>query len=260
VKDFDAARAEVERDLKRQKAQKKFPEAAEAVSNLAYEQPESLQPIAERFKLKIGTTNWFARTGAPAPLGNAKLLAALFGDDAIRNKRNTEAVEVAPGRIVVARVLEHKPAAVRPLDEVRGEIAKRLTQEEALRLAREAGAAKLKQLESGQDAGLKWGPAKAVSRENPGGLDPRAAASVFRADAGKLPAYVGADLSPTGYALYRVSKVVAPAAVDEAKLRTSEMGLAQREAREVYDAFVDGLRSRAKIKVYEANLQKTRDR
>jgi len=260
VKDFDAARAGIERDLKRQKAQKKFPESAEALSNLAYEQPDSLQPVAERFKLKITTSGWFSRAGAPAPLGNAKLLTALFGDDAVRNKRNTEAVETEPGRLVVARVLEHKPAAVRPLDEVRGEIAKKLTLEEALRLAREAGAARLKQLESGQDAGVAWSPARTVSRESPGGLDRRALAPVFRADASKLPAYVGVDLSPSGYAIYRVSKVIEAPAVDEAKLRANEAGLTRQEAREAYDAFVDALRSRAKIAVYEANLQKKTER
>jgi peptidyl-prolyl cis-trans isomerase D len=254
VKDFDSARPEIERDLKRQRAQRKFPELAEAFSNLAYEQPDSLQPVAERFGLKIAATDWISREAAPAPLDNAKLLAALFGDDAIRNKRNTEAVETAPGRLVAARVLEHKPAAVRPLEEVRGEIAKRLAEEEALRLARDAGAARLKRLEAGQDAGGTWGPARTVTWETPAGLDPRAVGPVFRADASKLPAYVGVDLPPTGYAVYRVSKVIDAPAIDEAKLRAYELGLARQEAQEVYDAFVDGLRSRAKISVYEQNL------
>jgi peptidyl-prolyl cis-trans isomerase D len=257
VKDFDAARAEIERDLKRQRLQKKFPEVAEAFSNLAYEQPDSLQPLVERFKLKVATTGWITRASAPAPLNNAKVVAALFGDDAIRNKRNTEAVETEAGRLVVARVLEHKPATVRPLAEVRDEIAQGLTRQEALRLARAAGAAKLKRLlESGPDPGTPWGPAKTINRETPGGLDPRAVAAVFRADASKLPVYVGVDLPPAGYAVYRVSKVIEAPAVDDAKLRASETGLARQEARETYDAFVDSLRSRAKITVYEQNLAK----
>jgi peptidyl-prolyl cis-trans isomerase D len=260
VKDFAAARADIERDLKRQRAQKRFPEAAEALSTLAYEQPDSLQPIAERFKLKVGTTGWFARATAPAPLRNAKLSAALFGDDAVRNRRNTEAVEVEPGRIVVARVLEHRPAEVRPLDEVRAEIVKRLTADEALRLAREAGEAKLRQLESGQDAGLAWGPARTVTRDAAGGLDRRAVAPVFRPDAAKLPAYVGVDLAPAGFGIFRVSQVTATPAVDEARLRATEAALVRQEANATYEAFVAGLRSRAKITVYEGNLQKKGDR
>jgi peptidyl-prolyl cis-trans isomerase D len=85
-------------------------------------------------------------------------------------------------------------------------------------------------------------------------------APLFRADASKLPAYVGVDLSPAGYAIYRVSKVIEARAADEAKLRANETGLTRQEARETYDAFVDGLRSRAKITVYEVNLQKKVDR
>jgi peptidyl-prolyl cis-trans isomerase D len=256
VKDFDAARADIERDLKRQRLLKKFPELAESFSNMAYEQPDSLRPVADKFKLKIATTDWFSRANAPAPLNNPKVTAALFGDDVIRNKRNTEAVEVAPGRLVVARVLEHKPVAIRPLEEVRAEITKQLTQEEALRLAREAGAARVKQLESGQGAAVMWGAARMVSRENPAGLDRRAIGPVFRADASRLPGYVGVDLPPAGYAVYRVSKVLEAQAIDDARLRASEAGLARLEAREAYQAFVDGLRGRAKVEIYEANLAK----
>lgn len=256
VKDFDATRAEIERDLKGQRLIKKFPELAEAFSNMAYEQPDNLRPVADKFKLRISTTDWFARATAPAPLNNPKVAAALFGDDAVRNKRNTEAVEVAPGRLVVARVLEHKPAAIRPLAEVRADITKQLTQEEALRLAREAGVERVRQLESGQGAGVPWGVARIVSRDNPAGVDRRAIGPVFRADASKLPAYAGVDLPPAGYGVYRVSKVTEAQAIDDARLRASEAGLTRLEAREAYQAFIDGLRGRAKVEIYEANLAK----
>jgi len=257
AKDFETARAEIERDLRRQRAQKRFAEIAEQFSNMAYEQPDGLAPLAERFKVQLGTTDWFARGAAPQPLGHPKLVAALFGDDALRNKRNTEAVEITPGRVVVARVLEHKPATLRPLEEVRAGIAKRLTDEEALKLARAAGIERLKQLQAGEATTTTWGLARSVSRENPAGIDPRAVQPVFRADPAKLPAYVGVDLQPTGYALYRVSKVTEAKAVDDAKLRAIDAGLARQEARDGYQAFIDGLRSRAKISVNEANLKKS---
>jgi peptidyl-prolyl cis-trans isomerase D len=257
AKDFEGSRADIERDLRRQRAQKRFPELAEQFSNMAYEQPEGLNPLAERFKVKIASTGWFARGAAPAPLNHAKLTAALFGEDALRNKRNTEAVEVSPGRVVVARILEHKPAALRPLDEVRPDITRRLTEEEALKLARAAGMERLKQLQAGANPAIAWGLARTVSRENPAGIDPRAVAPIFRADPAKLPAYVGVDLPPGGFGLYRVSKVTEAKTVDEAKLRAIDAGLSRQEARDGYQAFVDSLRSRAKIEINEANLKKS---
>jgi peptidyl-prolyl cis-trans isomerase D len=96
-----------------------------------------------------------------------------------------------------------------------------------------------------------------VSRENPAGIDPRAVAPIFRADPAKLPAYVGVDLPPGGFGLYRVSKVTEAKTVDEAKLRAIDAGLSRQEARDGYQAFVDSLRSRAKIEINEANLKKS---
>jgi peptidyl-prolyl cis-trans isomerase D len=59
----------------------------------------------------------------------------VFSDDSLKNKRNTDAVDVGKGVLVAARVLESKPAALRPFDEVRADIEKMLVQEEAAVLA-----------------------------------------------------------------------------------------------------------------------------
>jgi peptidyl-prolyl cis-trans isomerase D len=66
AKDFEAVRADIERDLRRQRAQKRFAELAEQFSNMAYEQPDGLAPLAERFKVQLATTDWFARAAAAA--------------------------------------------------------------------------------------------------------------------------------------------------------------------------------------------------
>ena len=95
---LEEVRKELATDLARQKGGRKYSESAEAFSNLVYEQSESLKPAAEKFKLQVQSTGWIAKTGAQelGALDNPKLLAALFSSDAIKNKRNTEAVEVAP--------------------------------------------------------------------------------------------------------------------------------------------------------------------
>ena len=78
MKSFEAARLEIERELKKQRAAKRFAEAAEAFSNLVYEQPESLGPTAERFKLTVQRARGVTRQSAPVPvLNNARLLAEI---------------------------------------------------------------------------------------------------------------------------------------------------------------------------------------
>jgi peptidyl-prolyl cis-trans isomerase D len=259
VKDFDAMRTEIERDLGKQRAGKKYAESAEVFSNTAYEQAESLQPLADKFKLTIQKSDWITRQvqpGAKPPFGNPKLLGSLFGDDALKNKRNTEAVEISPGVLVVARVLEHKPVVTRPLEEVRAEVVKILTRKEALLLAQKAGAEKLAALGKGEQAGLAWGAPKTISRDAPQGLKPEALSAVFHADAGKLPAYAGLALNDQGYAIYRVSRLIPLEKLEADKEKALRQQLDRLVSAQEYQAFVSGLRSNAKVEVNKAALEK----
>ena len=130
VKPFASVRAELADELARQQAQRRFAELAEPFTNLVYEQSDSLKPAAERFKLPVRTSGWVSRSpGADAGvLANPKLLGALFSEDALKARRNTDAIEVSPGVLVSARVIEHQAAAQRTFEEVRASIERRLRQ------------------------------------------------------------------------------------------------------------------------------------
>jgi hypothetical protein len=71
-----------------------------------------------------------------------------------------------------------------------------------------------------------------------------------------LPSYVGIDLAPAGYTIYRLSKITEVGTPDAAKLRTAETALARQEARLAYQAFLDGVKARSDVKINEANLAK----
>ena len=258
AKEFQAMRADIEKDLKKQRLGKKFAEAAEVFSNLAYEQSDSLQPIADKFKLKIEQSGWLTRraNAAAGPLNNQKILDALFSPDAIKNKRNTEVVESGPNGLLAARVIEHKPAAVKPIDEVRAEIAKKLVQEEGMALARKRGAAKFAELQQGKDAGLTWSAAKSVARQGAPAVHPDAMKEIFRADTSKLPVYVGVELRDRGYGLYRIARVIDAPAADAAKQKELQQQLLRQAAQQDFGAYLASLRERAKIDVNKANLEK----
>ncbi|HEY5292768.1 MAG TPA: SurA N-terminal domain-containing protein [Burkholderiales bacterium] len=258
AKDFQAMRADIEKELKKQRLGKKFAEAAEAFSNLAYEQPDSLQPIADKFKLKIQRSGWLTRRAdaAAGVLNNQKLLDALFSPDSLKSKHNTEVVEGGPDTLLVARVAEHKPAAVRPLDEVKAEIVKRLTEQESMALANKRGAAKYAELQQGKDAGVVWGAAKIIGRDGKPAVHPDALKAIFRADTSKLPAYVGAELRDRGYGLYRISRVIDAPPADEAREKSLQEQLARQAAQQDYAAYVASLRAEAKIAINKANLEK----
>ena len=252
---YEEVKKELTDELARVKGQRRFAEAAETFSNLVYEQSDSLKPAAERFKLPVQQTGWISKSARQelGALDNPKLLAALFTSDAIKNRRNTDAIEVAPSTLVAARITDHQPAAQRSFEEMKGEIAEQLRRREASALALKEGTAKLEQLRKGQDAGLKWSAPRVVSRREAQGLSGNMLRQVMSADTAKLPVYIGVPLPDAGYALIRISKVI-DEPVKEGDPQVSARA-AQLFGGAQYEAYIASLRAQADVEINQKNLE-----
>ncbi len=210
-KPFEGVRAEIEVEVKKQLAQKKYADAAEQFTNTAYEQSDSLQPLFDKLKLKkqTATVQRTPAAGAAGALASVKLLGAVFGNDVLKNKRNTEAVEVGPNQLAAARVVQHHPARVLPLAEVLPRVRERVIAEQSATAARQLGEAKLAALRGGSDATAL--PAAVVFSRASAQTQPRALVdAVLGADATKLPLWLGVDLGEAGYAVIRLLAVKPP--------------------------------------------------
>lgn len=251
---FDAARAEIERELQGQEASRKFADAAERFSNMVYEQASSLEPAAREFKLKLEESGWIqAGHAEPAILNNPRLIDALFSNDALSKRQNTEAIEVAPNTLVAARVLEHRPASTRPLAEVAATIKLKLQREAASKKAVEAGQQALQAAQNGNAASGLSAP-MTVSRTRTLNLPPAAIKAIFKAPAAKLPVWVGVETTD-GYRLYRISQVIAgdmPAEQAKAMRRDLQRLLSQAEMR----AYIDGLKAGSEVKINQDMIDK----
>lgn len=253
-KTLEEARPEIVADLKKTKLSNKYSELAEIFSNTVYEQSDSLKPVADKLGLTIQTADGLTRTPNPAlgnsPVNNDKFLKAIFSQDAIANKRNTEAVEVAPSTLVAGRVVEFKPATKRPLAEVADQIRQRVTQEEELRLARQAGEAKLAALKASGDA-TGFGDVKVLSRTmtTDPGINHAAALAVLKADVSKLPAYIGLELPGQGYGIYRIGKVTMPAKPDQDRRKQEADSIARAIGNAETYGYIEALKKKAKAKV-----------
>ena len=231
-------------------AGRRFAELAEQFSNTVYEQPDSLAPVAEALKLEVRQSDWVARDAAGlGSYQNAALIEALFSDDALTNRRNTQAIEVGNNTLVAARVVDYQAATRPPLDEVRAAIEAQLKSEEAARLAAERGAAALATLQKGEAVEGKWSAERKLQRGAPV-LPANAMQAVFSASSAKLPAFVGVNDGVEGYVIYRISAVKRPemAADDPQLLAVAEQYervLAERE----FAAFLSELRQRYKVEV-----------
>ncbi len=214
---FEDMRASLEADLKKQQAQRKFAETAEAFTNGVYEQSDSLKPVAERLKLEIKTAA--AVTRAPAPgatgvLASPKFLNAIFAPDSVDKKRNTEAVETAPSQLVAGRIAQYMPRRTLPLAEVKERVRERVMAERGAELAKKEGMAKLEAWKASPGS-VALPPAITVSRDQSQKQPAPVVEAALRADASALPLLTGVDLGAQGYAVVKVNKLLPrEAAVD----------------------------------------------
>lgn len=247
---LESVREEIKAELSKQAAGRRFAELAEQFANTVYEQPDSLQPVADLLKLEIRKTDWLARDGeALGPYSNPKLIDAVFSDDAVRNRRNTQAIEVGGNTLVSARVVEYEAAKRPPLEEVRPAIEQQLRTEEAGRLAADRGAAVLAALQKGEAAEGSWSPSRTLQRGAPA-LSGNAMQAIFSAPSSNLPAYVGVTKFGEGYSIYRIDAVNRPALTAEdprVAAVATQYGrvLAERD----FSALVSELRKRYKVSI-----------
>ncbi|HEY4083740.1 MAG TPA: SurA N-terminal domain-containing protein [Burkholderiaceae bacterium] len=246
---FEQVRPQIEDEVRKQLAQKRFSEMAEAFTNTVYEQPDTLQAAADKFKLPLQSAN-VTRTPsltASGPLASAKLLEAVFANDTLRNKRNTEAIETAPNQLVSARVVQYNPAQLQPLAQIKDRVRDLLVKKLAAAQAVKAGQERLAALQKGGDVtGL--GEAQVVSRAKPQGMTAKVLEAILAADAAKLPAYAGMDAGEGVYVVARIDKLVPrdPAVID-AKTIAKQYANAWTSAE--IAAYYDALKSRYKVTV-----------
>ena len=246
-KPFEAVRAAIEDEVRQQLATKRWAEAAEQFTNTVYEQSDSLQPVIDKLKLekRTATVQRNPLPGTSGALASAKLLEAVFGNETVKNKRNTDAVETGPNQLAAARVAQYQPARTLPLVEVRDAVRQRLVVSQAEALARKEGEARLAQLKVDASSGTLTGPT-VVSRTQPAGFSREALEAVLAANADKLPAVVGVALPNQGYLVARIDRVLASELKPE-EGQALQTQYAQAWARAEAEAYYQALASRYKV-------------
>jgi len=254
-KSFEQVRGEIELELKKQRASRRFAELADRFSNIVYEQFESLEPAADVLKEKVQRSGWITRTGAePALLNNPRLLEAIFSNDVLKDRRNSEAIEVAPNTLVSVRLAEHSPASTKPFSEVSAEIEKLLLRRETADRAAQAGRRLLEELKQGKSATLEWSEPALIDRADHKGLSEAMVRQAFRVDAAKVPAYAGVEDPSGGYTLLRVTRVVPAENIPPEKRSQYADALRGVLAQQEYLAYLGNLRQETDIQINRKQL------
>lgn len=215
IRPFEAVRSDIEAEYIGQMALREFSEKAEDFTNIVYEQADSLEPVAKKFGLTIHKADNVTRAGVADPelksLFNEHVIDNLYGDECLKEKRNSSAVEVGSNKLVAARVVKYYPTAVRPFDEVKAEIADGMKLRKAAELAKAAGEKKLAEVRDSKSLDGFSAPVW-VSRQRLLGHPAELVDRLVALPADKLPTYTGMAVEGGAYIIgfVKAAKVETP--------------------------------------------------
>ncbi len=115
-------RADFEKELKQETISSMFYDTSETMATVAYENPDSLDVVVDVTDLKLHRSELFVRDSGVGIAENELVRKAAFSKTVLEERGNSDIIELAPDHVIVLRVIEHKQATVRPLEEVRSEI------------------------------------------------------------------------------------------------------------------------------------------
>ncbi|MDX1810762.1 MAG: SurA N-terminal domain-containing protein, partial [Gammaproteobacteria bacterium] len=137
-KSFADVKSTIEKEVRRQKAEKLYFDKSEKLANLTYETPDSLESAELELDLKAKTSPYISHRGGPGIFSDRKVIDAAFSDDVLKENLNSAAIEIGANKMVVVRLADHKAAAPKPLEQVKAQIKATLEKEKSQELAENA--------------------------------------------------------------------------------------------------------------------------
>jgi peptidyl-prolyl cis-trans isomerase D len=175
TKTFEQARAEIEPQVRHDKALDRFGDIQEQIQQQLDSGSPTIAGLAKEFGLQTGEVPQFTRTAGGGAIGNSReLQSTVFGDSVLSEHHIGGPVLVNNDRLVLVKMLDHHMPAPKPIAQVRDTIvaAIRKERENAAALAAAQGA--VQKLESGaafdavaRDLGVKPEPLHYVGRTDP---------------------------------------------------------------------------------------------
>lgn len=263
---FDEVRDQVLAQYRTREAEHIFAERVDALANVSYEHPESLDAAATELGLAIRETGPVTRNGDSDDLvaSHPAVVAAAYSSDVLNDGNNSEPIEFESDRAVVVRTFGHEPSRPLTVEEAREMIVATLRAAAARSAVTRRGQELLASLRGGRstddvaaDAGLEWTLFENVERFG-GGLAEQVLEVVFRMprpDFG-VPPFDGILDDGGDFTVLSLSRVEDGniSSLSEDEIRALRQALETELGRTSFDAFVRGRRQSSDVRIVEANL------
>jgi peptidyl-prolyl cis-trans isomerase D len=245
---FDSMRPQIKAELIYQKGQEKFAALAEEFSNKVYEQSSSLDAVSKKFNLPIQKTDWISRNDSDKFFKNETLMSALYSKESIKDRRNTEAIEVTPNNLISARVADYKAQTTKPFADVKKNIEDYLKFESAKKTVAKEGETVLKSL-ADTSRKIDWQPSVLVDRKNTKDFSDAVINHAYKMPTDKLPSYSGFMDGNNGYIIVKVNKVAFPNDSNEENKKAFASDYTEALSAEYLSAYLKGLKAKASVSV-----------
>jgi peptidyl-prolyl cis-trans isomerase D len=150
VKSFDASKAELEAEYRRNEAERLFNNAQDQLADAALQNATDIEIVAKKAGLTVQDIANFSRSEGGGALDKVPaVIDAAFSQDVI-DGRLSPIVEVEKGRGVVLRATDHKVPQQKPLEAVRTDVVAAWKKQRGVELAAAAAADAAKRLKAGE--------------------------------------------------------------------------------------------------------------
>ena len=170
IASFDAMKDTLSNQILETLAQDQLDAALDELNRLAYEAGD-LQVISEQYNKSIETTELFTRQGGTGIAADNTVITAGFSETVLQEGLNSEALELADGRVAVIKLLERQEPRDLTFEEVADQVTAALTQEKARELAKSKADEIVAKVEEGvelatiaEEYGLEWKEVNGATR------------------------------------------------------------------------------------------------
>ncbi len=250
--------AKVKAAYEHQQLVQAFSEASDKLADLVYTNSDSLEPAARELGIKVKETGLVTKAGSKEGiLANNKVATAAFSDAVLKQRYNSNLIEIATGKMVVLRIKDYIPEKILPLEQVKNSIEEKLRREEADKQASKLADEVLKaindnktDMEVARQYNLVWRKLSGTKYGEVGG-NARLVESVFslaKPSAQKISASK-VDLEK-GYAVVRLDRVYDEVGSSiNTELGNTIKFLPEKFGHYEYQTLIDTFMSQAKIEV-----------
>ena len=265
VKDFEEVRDELVAQVKKERAELEMFETSEELRNIAYEQPDSLDPAADALGLNLEVSEWFTRTEGAGIAENPAVRSAAFSDEVLQQEFNSDVIQIDDGHLVVLRKNQFQAAEQLELAEVKAEITEKLLASKSTAIAQGFAEELIKELKDGGDwnqvlseIGLSVTDIPSIDNESTDPLSFDIAKIVYSAQkpSPEKVVYGGSPVRDGQYMIFRLTDVVSgdTASASEDERQGIENAIRQRFGVGLFETYVTQLRDGIEIDINDELL------